>query len=62
MSNGVSNHEKKSRGGNICEAISKVVSQASRTKMLMWTIARVSRLKKKIFGGVTEVEHDKKEQ
>lgn len=60
MSNGVSSSEKKTRGGNICEAISKVVSQASRTKMLMWTIARVSRLKKKIFGGSIEEENAKK--
>lgn len=44
--------EQRSKGGQICEAITKAMTNASHTKrnVIIWTQARVSRLKR-IFGG-----------
>jgi hypothetical protein len=46
---------KKTKGGQICEAITKAMTRATFTKrnVMIWTQARVARLKK-VFGGKHE--------
>lgn len=49
---GHAENDRKTKGGQICEAITKAMTNAAHTKqnVIIWTQARVARFKR-IFGG-----------